>query len=204
MWLIPLDGPLHRLHRIDGKPFLESADQGIAEPSQDVSGLRERQNVVPDRVIVPVPLNIEPLFPAFHVPGQRPVGEPELLDGTGFLNHIDHPADVDRPETEYPCEGTTDNTLFHRLPGPTGLQPIQSEHLPLENRLSGSRKGFVGHTELNPVMVDFVSLGEWTTSLSNFRVRWLNVPVFVHELPESFVVRFSQQEHRSLLRATHG
>ena len=89
MLLFPLDGSQHRLHRIDGEPFLKSAGDWITESSQNVSRFRERENVIPNRVIVGVPFHGKSFFSTFNVSLQRPVGKPTLFDGARFFDEID-------------------------------------------------------------------------------------------------------------------
>src|SRR4029077_352228 len=114
---------------------------------------REGEEVVPDRVVLVVPLDHEPLLSLLGVVRQRAVSEPEADDRTFVVEGVDDPAGVERPEAEVPGEDRDRDPRLQRRRVGMGGEPAERERFPVAERVDGARESGPPFAELDAVVI---------------------------------------------------
>src|ERR1044072_5642776 len=127
------DSPPHRRLRVSGEPPLKQTRQRVTDSRQQLAGMGERIQVVPDGSVAPVPLDAEPLFPNLAVPGQCAVSDPVPLNITLLLDSVAEAVAFRRKEAEVFAAGDANRPLRDVGPGRVHTTPPQVEHPPRTN-----------------------------------------------------------------------
>src|ERR1044072_7192537 len=175
------DSPPHRRLRVSGEPPLKQTRQRVTDSRQQLAGMGERIQVVPDGSVAPVPLDAEPLFPNLAVPGQCAVSEPVPLNITLFLEHVDDAAGVQRPEAEVFDDDGDNRPLPDRGGGGVDTTPTHVAHPTRTNGRHGPLERLFPLTKSNPVMVYVVTRGRRAARGPHFRISERQRPLRVEK-----------------------
>src|SRR5437667_11150588 len=88
----------HRARRIAREPSLKPPADWIREAREPGPRPRKREDLVPDRAVLPIPFDREALFATLGVLRQRAVREREPADRIVLVDDVRDPAGMQRPQ----------------------------------------------------------------------------------------------------------
>lgn len=155
----------------------------------------EGKQLKPDRAVLVVQFHREAFFPALRVRGQRSEGEPDALDLSRFLQHVDDAARVDGPHPEVTNHHGHGHTRLDRRVRVAESRPGEPVHRPAAERLRRSGKDPGPRTQPGAVVINGVPWGRTEAADSDFRIGEREVLLCPQDLSDLLVCGFMKQKH---------
>ena len=161
--------PPHGRFRVSSKPFLQHSRIRIGQ-SRGNAWPRNRIQVVTNRSIG-INFNSESLFSAFAVFRKSAIGKAVFFRCTTFVDHVDDPASIQRPESKMRYEHRNNGARLNRRIRPAQLDPRHIKHLPIPHRTFRPLKSFNANTQLDSIVVRDISFRNLLPRTSDIRIR---------------------------------